>query len=714
MQKFSRFLACFLAFTLTYGQAQAQSPFIYGSGGRAKALTTNGITLKSGATLDNDGPENLVKNARAEDPTIPTSFKVYDDGAAAAPVNGTGGSPSVISAWARTTTSGELIQGNATWKLVKGSGDAQGEGWAYEFTVPANHAMAKSSFAALNFDYYMSTVSGPAIRVYVYDVTNSQLITPSFVTCGGGSTPVLTATTSLCHAQLGFVTTTGVSYRVLFHVADATATAVNVFADNFLVTTEGGPQVGAGQSGEVTQAVSVKGATSDPTLGTNVSEMAWAREGEYMNIRWNLFQSVAGTAGSGQYYFPIPTGFTIYQWNVAQNNSGGLGVVGQAQHWDGTNYFVGTVHTYSSTALYATVSNAATAPYNLSASIHSFANANFRLSFTARVRINEFIGGTAFGENKVEWACSTNGTWDADATAANTVYGNAGCPITGALTANHNKVVRFRTAKQADEVVEGFINYGGLGWITASGLWPYQSQNGTSYGVQGPYGTSAGTDFTMAFSRYTYSTGATYGSAGTPWSAAENSWVLVKHKAGVPVTFGLASSTVPGLVSTDTQTFAGIKNNASMPAFRADLNAVSKTYNSNAGYVDLTWSLSSALAFNQGSAFVAGSNGTFTVPAGAGGIYLISAGAYWNNTNVADGAVYTLRVFKNTSTQVVECGSIAQAIGRGQMNRCATILSLVAGDTLNARALSNVNHSVSNATISGDVDGTFFSAAKLY
>lgn len=52
--------------------------------------------------------------------------------------------------------------------------------------------------------------------------------------------------------------------------------------------------------------------TTPPTKGTTTFDSAeWRRRGENMDIRYYLRQTGAGSAGSGDYLFPIPSGYTI-------------------------------------------------------------------------------------------------------------------------------------------------------------------------------------------------------------------------------------------------------------------------------------------------------------------------------------------------------------------------------------------------------------------
>ena len=555
-----RFLPLLLTLLLIAQPALAQSPFIYGGGGRAKSLSTNGITLKNGATLDSDGPENLVKNARAEDPTIPTSFKVYDDGASATPTDGTGGSPSVITTWARSTSS--PIQGNASFTLAKGTGDAQGKGWAYEFTVPANHAMAKSYFAALNFSYLFSDTDGPAVRVYVYDVTNATLITPSFTTCGGGSTPVLTATTTTCAAQLGFVTTTGTSYRVLWHVADTDTDDFTLKVDNLQVTTEGGPQVGANVGPWISYT---------PTFGAGFGTVSthsikYRQNGQNLEL---MGEFTVGTAAGTAPTISLPGGLTIDTSLVTASKT----KLGEFNHLTASSYVTNSAASavgqklgvlfYSATggtsALYFATQTNGLSPATFRDDAGTDVTATGEvISIRASVPISQWAGGTAFGENNCEYAYNSSGITAAGASDTTAfAYGPSGVS-TGAIastTANSTTTMRVRFKPPIQETDSVLLQFksgtGSTTWSVPANFGFGKTAQGTSlYGADLFLVSGSTTDLDVRFgNKGAIPYNSTYGTDGVAWTSTAASWRVVKCKGGTPVPFGLATSTTPGLVS---------------------------------------------------------------------------------------------------------------------------------------------------------------------
>lgn len=187
----------------------------------------------------------------------------------------------------------------------------------------------------------------------------------------------------------------------------------------------------------------------------------------------------------------------------------------------------------------------------------------------------------------------------------------------------------------------------------------------------------------------------TNGSGTTSWTAwTTSAWYADASNAGT--------------VSTTTQTFAGIKNNASMPAFRATKSA-DQTWNAAASTkTQITFATE---AFDQGSVFA---SSTFTVPSGAGGIYWVEAKIRWEGANLAAGGVYRLYIRVNSTDQVRD-SITCNVNGRAFTQTCSTVLSLSAADTVTIYAESDQNHSVSTVAISqGATAESWFHGFKLY
>lgn len=162
---------------------------------------------------------NPIKNNNAERGT--TGWETYDDGASATPVDGTGGSPSAITWTANTTTP---LRGGYDFKLTKSAADGQGEGASYAFTLDKAD---RSTVLTISFDLDASATNYVAsdMGVYIYDVDNTTLITPTIA--------------NLPKEQSRFTTTfnagAGTNYRLIFHVKTTNASAYNVYVDDIKI-----------------------------------------------------------------------------------------------------------------------------------------------------------------------------------------------------------------------------------------------------------------------------------------------------------------------------------------------------------------------------------------------------------------------------------------------------------------------------------------------
>lgn len=166
---------------------------------------------------------NYISNDGAEASTL--GWATYADAAAATPVDGTGGAPS--STYTRTTVS--PLRGEASFELAKSAADRQGEGASYDFAIDDAD---QNTSVTIQFDYAASGsfVAGLSsdVRVYIYDVDGTSLITPVDVA-------LLTASGTF---STTFISTGSTNYRLILHIATTNALAWTLKVDNVKV----GPQ----------------------------------------------------------------------------------------------------------------------------------------------------------------------------------------------------------------------------------------------------------------------------------------------------------------------------------------------------------------------------------------------------------------------------------------------------------------------------------------
>lgn len=193
------------------------------SGKRTKALTAKGLLLRDGSIVDNDGSKNYITNGHAEIGT--TGWATYADAAGATPVDGTGGAPNVT--FARSTTT--PLAGDASFLLTKDAANRQGEGVSYAFTLErADNVMAQSMILQFSYETGGTFTTGTSsdIKVFIYNVTDATVITPSQNYIGSSSGKVITTFNTV---------STSSSYRLIFHVATTSASAWTFKLDRVIV-----------------------------------------------------------------------------------------------------------------------------------------------------------------------------------------------------------------------------------------------------------------------------------------------------------------------------------------------------------------------------------------------------------------------------------------------------------------------------------------------
>ena len=148
-------------------------------------------------------------------------WSTYADAAANKPVDGTGGTANIT--FTRSTSS--PLRGIASGLITKDAVNRQGQGVSVDFTT---EEADQYSVQSIEFDYAPSVnYADGDVRVYIYDVTNSQLIEPV-------PTEIL-ASSVATKAKLYFQTTNSESYRLIFHVASTSALAYTMKIDSVRV-----------------------------------------------------------------------------------------------------------------------------------------------------------------------------------------------------------------------------------------------------------------------------------------------------------------------------------------------------------------------------------------------------------------------------------------------------------------------------------------------
>jgi len=250
--------------------------------GSGSSLSQNFIVLNSSWQ-----PVN-TNNADAE--TSVGNWAAFADPAQSTPTDMTGGSPTVTIS--RTTTGGEVLNGAASFKVIKDAANRQGEGASCIAYVPLAYRGVVNSIK-IPFKIISGSIIQGDLKFYVYDVINSALITPSNNDVIGSSGVIeCTFSTLSTTAQI----------RVGFFFASTSTTAVTFSFDDVFVgpdETVLGPVINDWQS--YTPTFTGFGTVS------GVSAF-WRRIGDSIEVQ-GLFTSGSSTATSAT--ISLPSGLSL-------------------------------------------------------------------------------------------------------------------------------------------------------------------------------------------------------------------------------------------------------------------------------------------------------------------------------------------------------------------------------------------------------------------
>lgn len=538
---------------------------------------------------------NYISNPDFEDGTV-TGWATYADAAASTPADGTGGSPS--STFAINSSSPLRGTYDAVW--TKSAANRQGEGFSYNFTLAAADV---SKTLQITFDSKASAnfVSGD-MTIYVYDVTNATLITPSSIN-------VPTGTSS--QYSLAFQATTSTSYRLIFHTATTNASAYTLEIDQISVSPVVRPMV-AGESDWISYTP-----TFSAGFGTVTNAAGkWKRVGDSIIITGSC---TTGTVAASVCTISLPGSYTIDSSKITLSNTSAnfgqiIGTCGNNTNSATSNIVTATGTSTSAVYLAGEIGTQSPGvPANGTAILASSSTT----SFWFQVPITQWSSNITLASTTpmIEYVYNTSAT-DANDTSSfgYGAGGIAGVIGTTALTSNRAKRVRFQNAIQPTDRVVVELSSSNNRWFPVAtgdqsvGFTSYQSQNGVTYGLGLGMATVSSTDIDVLFGRYVYPSGATYGAAGLAWNDASTSgykWRVAKYSAIGAAELAPATNTSSGTITRE-NTWT-----AYTPTISAGFGTVT---NNSAFYKVLGDSLFIRGSFTTGT--VAGSLGTISIPSG--------------------------------------------------------------------------------------------------
>jgi hypothetical protein len=249
----------------------------------------------------------------------------------------------------------------------------------------------------------------------------------------------------------------------------------------------------------------------------------------------------------------IPAGFTLDTTVIGTNLYNRLGEWGRANA-AANNPKLGTIianTTTSTTLVYFGLGDytPAFSPLVPQAGSTLVAGAE-AMVLRASVPISEWAGNGTVNLStgaQIEYAWNSSTTDAADTTSFG--YGPSGVQF-GNFTVARDKRVQFQYPIQTGDVItlqtsfDAGVTWGDITGFNQTSVESYEIQNTATYGAQWVQGTSA--YITVQFGGYRYSSGATYGAAGSAWSGvslnASFLWRVKKSTSSSPVGFGLAGT----------------------------------------------------------------------------------------------------------------------------------------------------------------------------
>jgi hypothetical protein len=210
-----------------------------------------------------------------------------------------------------STATNPLI-GTKSGQLTKSAANAQGQGFISGALTIDREDTAKILSGSFSYEVVSGTIdlsgsSTQSLEIWIYNTVSGAWTQPvgyrGMNQGSGQGKCVFTFQTD--------GSTANNSYKIAIITAQTATTAYVVNFDDFQIgpqTIAIGPVVTDWQSYTLT----IGATTTAPTAGTTtVNSAKWRRVGDTMEITYQFEQTAAGSAGSGDYLFPIPAGFSV-------------------------------------------------------------------------------------------------------------------------------------------------------------------------------------------------------------------------------------------------------------------------------------------------------------------------------------------------------------------------------------------------------------------
>jgi hypothetical protein len=450
-----------------------------------------------------------------------------------------------------TTTTGDLpLNGVVSTAIQIASSTLNGYA-EVPFSIPEGLKNTK-----LKVEFYQRPAAGYVSNDFKVEVWNNGLTTEYSLSTDSSGTSGLSSMTGKYTTT--FDTDTNTSYKLVVKRTVASAATINL---SKVVIGPGIQPQGAVVEDWVSYTPVWAAAGTSVALGSGTLSGKYKRVGSDVMVLIDLGTAANTTYGSSSYTFSLPTGLTVDTTKIT-NLASTLGIA-RGSFGASANVVDGIVTNASSTTLAVVATDGATPAY-WGQSQFTNSTAGQGIYIQATVPISEWSGsGTVnLAQNDVEYASNSNAT-NAAADTTSFAYGPAGSLIpNGAVGTLYTRRAQFQSPIQVGDAFLLEVN-DGTGWVPMSErIGPKIAQSTSLYGANVERISGVSNAVSVFFNAQGYApSGATYGSNGSAWSAlAAWYWRVRKTSAGAAVGFGAATTTSSGLITTQTQSFAGIKD----------------------------------------------------------------------------------------------------------------------------------------------------------
>lgn len=505
------------------------SSSIFGANNIAQLLRNEMVT-QDGQLISSSGTRNYIRNNMFTRNV--NGWITYADAAATTPVDGTGGTANIT--FTRSTTT--PLRGPAQGLFTKDAANRQGQGVAYAFSIDRADR-SKPLGIQFDFEVLSGTYASGDLTVYIYDVTNSVLITPSSINLAAG--------TGTFNAS--FVSTSSTSYRLILHVASTSAVAYTVGVDNFSVGPFRTLSGFAGSDWFASTAPAGNWYVTGPTnVTTNVQE---SRIGDSVEFDYSI-KTTGTSAAFSEIELKLP--YTIDTTKLPARGSTGETFIGTGEIYRAgsarrtvtafiANGAAGTSITIrlenDAAADPTAITDSSPVAWNATGNI---AQLHLR---TIRLPVVGWSSNVTMADRAVEEYSSDDGTAD--------VFGPNGSPVPNQTIGTAvSRDFTFQSTRQATDlfVLEVFD---GQGWTPAYTRAPFMEQGTNKYGMQGLWVSA--TVYRVTFGAGgLVSNGATYGANGADsWASLFSTWRFRVRKVsgGASVGFPVNARNIVGDVS---------------------------------------------------------------------------------------------------------------------------------------------------------------------